>query len=71
MVTWATWTIYATTSNAYMVCFAPLKSLMRARSRPFIAAHEVYDEIWQLYDRQRGPSQPASREMNQHDAPRH
>jgi hypothetical protein len=28
---------------------------------PYIAAHNVYDEIWRLYDRQRrGPSTPAS-----------
>jgi hypothetical protein len=27
---------------------------------PFIAAHEVYDEIWQLYDSQRRPARPSS-----------
>lgn len=33
---------------------------------PFFAAHEIYDEIWRLYDRQRRSARPASRTM---DAP--
>ena len=27
---------------------------------PFTAAHEVYDEIWRLYDSQRRPTRPSS-----------
>ncbi len=38
---------------------------------PFIAAHEVYDEIWRLYDRQRRPARPSSRTTNSDDAPPH